>query len=605
MFAKKIQFALGLFFLTHQIEAQEKKLLFIGIDGCNIAALNVAICPNLDMLIQNGVHTLDGLTLYPTWSGNGWSTMLTGVRHDKHLVTDNSFSTTDFNTYPDFLSRIEQFNPELNTYSVVHWSPINGSIIQNIDEEITFATDAEVRTEAVSILQNEDPDVLFVDFDDVDHTGHQYGFDFAIPEYLSSIETTDAYVGEILNALTSRANYINEDWLIMVTTDHGGNMQGHGLGTAEERRIFTTCYNNNLPAQQISPIAISNAAIMTTAHFDNNQYAVAGIPDQYAFGANQDFTIEFWIKSNEGFNGDPAIISNKDWNSGLNEGFVISGQSGSVWEVNIGDGNNRADILGGRITSSWMHIAVSFDRDGLMKAYENGGLVGLADISSIGNINSGLPLVIMQDGTTNYSYHFNGHVKDIRIWNSVIEQDVLTSWATLTVDDSHPNYVSLLSNWLFNFENGILVPDLGITPTDAVLSADISWDNNEELLVVYDYANVPKEEDNAVTALQWFCIPIDDSWNLDGRSIIDLCDNAVKDPDPIEISAFPNPTNGKLHLNTLANLEEIIVLDCLGRPCYTAYQTREIDLSKLSDGLYFIMATSINQRYIAHCNLIH
>jgi predicted AlkP superfamily pyrophosphatase or phosphodiesterase len=33
-----------------------------------------------------------------------------------------------------------------------------------------------VKNAAVNALQNDNPDILFVDFDDVDHAGHSYGF---------------------------------------------------------------------------------------------------------------------------------------------------------------------------------------------------------------------------------------------------------------------------------------------------------------------------------------------------------------------------------------------------------------------------------------------
>ena len=53
-----------------------KKLLIIGIDGCRGDALMGANTPNVHALLPNSVYSLDALTEAPTWSGNGWSTML-------------------------------------------------------------------------------------------------------------------------------------------------------------------------------------------------------------------------------------------------------------------------------------------------------------------------------------------------------------------------------------------------------------------------------------------------------------------------------------------------------------------------------------------------
>jgi len=80
--------------------AQDKKLLFIGIDGCRSDALTLAETPNIDELIDKGLYIKDALCSikgHPTVSGPGWSTMLTGVWYDKHGVIDNSFNGSKIN----------------------------------------------------------------------------------------------------------------------------------------------------------------------------------------------------------------------------------------------------------------------------------------------------------------------------------------------------------------------------------------------------------------------------------------------------------------------------------------------------------------------------
>ena len=63
-------------------------------------------------------------------------------------------------------------------------------------------------------------------------------------------------------------------------------------------------------------------------------------------GVDQDFTLEVRIRTQ--VTPDVAIIGNKDWNTGLNPGFVFSFEypNGPGWKVNIGDGNERADANG-------------------------------------------------------------------------------------------------------------------------------------------------------------------------------------------------------------------------------------------------------------------
>ena len=91
-------------------------------------------------------------------------------------------------------------------------------------------------------------DVVFVHFDDVDHAGHARGFHPDIPQYIAAIEGVDAYLTPILNAVYEREANNNEDWLIIVSTDHGGIITGaHGLQdyNTEVTRVFSIFRTKN------------------------------------------------------------------------------------------------------------------------------------------------------------------------------------------------------------------------------------------------------------------------------------------------------------------------------------------------------------------------
>lgn len=547
---------LSLVFAVHVCFAQvpKRKVLFIGIDGCRWDALQLANTPGIDALLNHAIYSGEGLCDYKTWSGNGWSSMLTGVWNTKHGVTDNTFNGSNYGAYPDFITRAEAHDPSLRTVSCVHWAPINNTIIQNADLKQNFATDLAVKNAAVNALTNDNPDILFVAFDDVDHAGHSHGFSPAVPQYIQSIEITDAYVASMLIALQNRPNIANEDWLIIVTTDHGGTPAGHGGGTLEERTIFNIFSNPAFSSQELERIAISQTAQFDEARFSAGAYARPLVQTPFSFGAQEDFTIEFWVKANAAFGSDPTFISNKNWNSGLNAGYVISAQAGQFWKVNIGDGVNRLDIQGGYIRpGDWHHLAVSFDRDGLMTAYEDGAVVGSANMISIGNINTAFPLVINQDGTTTYTHNFAGSYKDIRIWSAAIPQEALLQWANAPVTASHPYYNRLLANWKCDADTGAVLEDSSPNQNHCTVTGTLIWAADEEqTFTVYDYSATPREPDNAVTALQWLCIPIEAAWSLDGRSFVDPCIASSATTAALRSAALftvqPNPAKGEVEL---------------------------------------------------------
>ena len=231
-----------LLFISHSFSL-EKKVLFIGIDGCRADALEVADTPNIDNLIQNGLYENEAICSIngqATYSGPGWSSMIAGVWMNKHGVYDNSFNGSNYDEYPPFTTLLEENGNDYHMASFIMWSPIhtnifNGSMDYN---ELHSSYDESVAIGAANYLQNtQDIDLLFLDFDHVDHAGHSYGFEPNITNYTNEISDVDSYIGIVLEALENRPTFWEEDWLIIVTSDHGGNYNGHGGQSIEERLI--------------------------------------------------------------------------------------------------------------------------------------------------------------------------------------------------------------------------------------------------------------------------------------------------------------------------------------------------------------------------------
>ncbi|QSB25409.1 DUF4983 domain-containing protein [Flavobacterium sp. CLA17] len=499
-----------------------KKLLIIGIDGCRGDVLMGANTPNVHGLLPNAVYSLDALTEAPTWSGNGWSTMLTGVTHLKHGVTDNSFSSPNFGTYPSFLKRLETYNTALKTMSIVHWAPINTYIVDGIDVEKTLTTDAAVKNEVVAALTNDNPDALFLHFDDVDHAGHSYGFSINVPQYKSAVETTDGYIGEILTALKNRPDYASEDWLVIVAPDHGGTVGGsHGGSSYEERNIFTIYNNKNFTSAKIEkPVDPTTTITGKFANFNSNSIYASTTNALYNFGTSS-FTVECRVKTS-GYSSDPSLVSNKNWVSGKNRGFVICANTGGKWKVNIGDTQNRVDISGGTINDGkWHHLTLVVDRTAkLVKTYQDGAFVGQAAIvSSFGSLTSGLPFAVGQDGTLTYGANVNGNIAEVRVWNKALSEASILNYTCSAVTASHPDYSSLIGYWKGDNGSGSSFTDSSSKQVTLAFPNTPAWTTSTATLKCGTATGVvPKMVDIAYSSLQWFGVPINSGWSLDGRS---------------------------------------------------------------------------------------
>lgn len=235
------------------------RVLLLGIDGCRPDALQKANTPNIDKLMADGRYSLNvNRGDNYTWSGAGWSTMLTGVWPDKHGVHDNLYGGKNYGQYPHFLCRVKTNNNCFKTASIVHYSDLNKEIASpcNVDVLLDYNRDELVKEAATNYINDCNLDVVFVNFDDVDHAGHTRGFHPDIPQYIQAIEGVDAYIGPILDAVYKREQNNNENWLIIVSTDHGGKIDGtHGFqdNNPEVTRVFSIFRTKNTANKGLMP----------------------------------------------------------------------------------------------------------------------------------------------------------------------------------------------------------------------------------------------------------------------------------------------------------------------------------------------------------------
>ncbi|GJF31324.1 hypothetical protein KNE206_40240 [Kitasatospora sp. NE20-6] len=234
---------------------KQAKTLVIGIDGTRYDKLLTADAPVLKGLMAAGLTAPSSLyadPMAPTLSGPGWSTIATGVWPDKHLVKDNTFAGARYDLYPDFATRLEAAQPAASTLVVGSWSPIADTVFHGSpDLRIAEAeNDAKAAADTADYLRNGNPDTAFVHFDQVDEAGHGYGG--ASTQYAAAIHSVDALVGQVVQAVTSRPTYGSEDWLILVTTDHGHtDAGGHGGNSAYERQTFVIANGAGYPAGSV------------------------------------------------------------------------------------------------------------------------------------------------------------------------------------------------------------------------------------------------------------------------------------------------------------------------------------------------------------------
>jgi hypothetical protein len=306
-------------FLFNPALAQEKKVLVVGIDGLMPEAAGLQEMPNINALFEDGNGFVTyGYTEDLTFSGPSWSAILHGVHRDRHGVDSNQYTGHDFSDYPHFLMRLKDHNPDLYTAAYVTWSLLQNNFSEpdgtpvGVDELVYHARqedgDEKVTDDLVELLETGNPGAVFYYQNDIDGAGHGYGFSIDIPEYREQLQITDARVGRVLDALHNRPEVEQgeEEWLIMIVTDHGGVGTGHSGNLYRQR--FIPMIVRTTSNRSISPPAIR----MRNVDVSKTALSWMGVPEEEFYGldghnlldANHSHIPEAGYEKNLIFNGD-------------------------------------------------------------------------------------------------------------------------------------------------------------------------------------------------------------------------------------------------------------------------------------------------------------
>jgi len=318
---KLINFLFFLFIVTSSLQAfsqqKTKKTVFIIADGIPADVIEKLNPPNLQSIAKAGGYTRsyaggvkDTYSQTPTISAVGYNSVLTGVWVNKHNVWDNDIAAPNYN-YPTIFRFLKEQYPAKKTGIFSSWQdnrtklvgdnfaatgniPVDYSYDGLEKDTINYAHDKKndymsnideaVANKAAEIIRAKAPDLSWVYLEYTDDMGHMHGDS---PEFYKGIELADKRIGYIWKAIQYRQQHFNEEWLIVVTTDHGRDSatgKGHGGQSNRERAswIFTNAKNLNqefhAPYTSLTDIMPSIARFMTISIPKDNAYEIDGIP---------------------------------------------------------------------------------------------------------------------------------------------------------------------------------------------------------------------------------------------------------------------------------------------------------------------------------------
>ena len=239
----------------------EKKAIVIGYDGCRADALTLTenSFSGINKMLGNGASlklAYSGGVNYPaentqdTSTAPGWCSVLTGVWADKNGVTGNGITKTmEYKTLMtslteekviDSASFITSWNGHFETDNSTYKLEKEYCEEKGLNVRFNYCLEdtASARTAIKDIKSDDCSDFIFAIYEGTDHAGHTFGFSSNNPIYRAGFRLNDILAYRTLEAIESRDTYESEDWLIILTSDHGGFETDQGGPSIQERMIF-------------------------------------------------------------------------------------------------------------------------------------------------------------------------------------------------------------------------------------------------------------------------------------------------------------------------------------------------------------------------------
>ena len=258
--------------------ASRPMALVVMLDGCRADAVQNATAPNLRMLAEGRwrpgyrcAYSLTACTIPdgPTHSAPNHASIATGVTAAKTNVRSNrEFGNCDYAKWPSWLVRLVDAQPSKKAMFVYSWRT-DEQLCPNEKVEFVHGGDlANGEMLAKRLASPEAPDATLFFIDLPDHGGHHAGYYPYTTDYLRTVRISDAIVGKCLSAIASRPTFADEDWLIIVTADHGGYLKSHGATNGHTRTIpFLVAGRRVAQGQLPGVICNYDAAPTALAHF--------------------------------------------------------------------------------------------------------------------------------------------------------------------------------------------------------------------------------------------------------------------------------------------------------------------------------------------------
>lgn len=263
------------------LPSTEKKAVFIILDGIPADVLEEVDTPVLDSIANAGGYSRayvggekGAYSETPTISAPGYMDLLTATWANKHNVWNNDDQSPNYN-YWNIFRIVKNARPNWQTAIFSTWLDNRTVLIgegqtgagdirmdyaydglekdtlqfpHDTSRTFIFNIDEAVSKEAARYIAEKGPHLSWVYLEFTDDMGHKYGDS---EEFYKSVRSADVQVGRIWQAVSQR-QAMGEDWMMVITTDHGRDAltgKDHGGQSDRERATWIVTNASDLNAR--------------------------------------------------------------------------------------------------------------------------------------------------------------------------------------------------------------------------------------------------------------------------------------------------------------------------------------------------------------------
>jgi len=316
MKCKKYFILFSILFCSYAFAQKNKKVVFIIADGIPYDIIQSHAMPNLKNFSKNGGIVpayvggeKNGYSETPTISAVGYNSLLTGTWVNKHNVWGNEIEAPNYNYWNVFRYLKTQY-PNKKTAIFSTWEDnrtkligSNAKAAGNLQTDFVFdgyeqdtikfphdkngdfynKIDNFVIENACKTIASSAPDLSWIYLEYTDEMGHRHGDS---PKFFKALDQLDLQIGKLYKTIQKREKENNEEWMVIITTDHGRDTFGfhHGGQTNRERNTWiATNYagmNEYFKKQQpgIVDIAPTILRFLNISPNQNQQFEIDGVP---------------------------------------------------------------------------------------------------------------------------------------------------------------------------------------------------------------------------------------------------------------------------------------------------------------------------------------